>query len=371
MYFLHGVEMYSCRRRAAQSRSPARENLRRPGYSYALLWQLLFRPGLHRRLSMCSAPVAPPAPPAGDAIRSLPAPPPRPRLRRGYPYPSAGTPYLAPGFNSRRSYTPFRHPHPARAFVKGYPYVLCRHPHPARAFAGISIHLSGNPYLAPGFNGRHSYTPFRHPPPTRASVCDYPYPSAGTPTPPAPSALRPRPLPQEGVRACDIRGAAVSGVEPVDSRARFFSRLSPCTGPWGYRHGGWRLAGRGRAPSPVSHAPDTLLLAGILHPLLACGGSARRISGEQPYPGFSRRIAVSGSFPPIPVQWTVGLSPWGVAARREGACPLPCLSRSRHLASRRHPPPRPRLRRDTHTLLAGHPHPAPWGGRGSARAYIR
>jgi len=30
----------------------------------------------------------------------------------------------------------------------------------------------------------------------------------------------------------------VSGVEPMGSRIRLFSRISPCCGPCGYRHGG-------------------------------------------------------------------------------------------------------------------------------------
>ena len=85
------------------------------------------------------------------------------------------------------------------------------------------------------------------------------------PTPPAPAALLPRPI-GGGVRAwryqvsSRARGGAggksylgwswwetVSGVEPVSSRARFFSRFSPCAGPWGYRVWGWRLAGRGNS----------------------------------------------------------------------------------------------------------------------------
>ena len=45
----------------------------------------------------------------------------------------------------------------------------------------------------------------------------------------------------------DIRGAAVSGVQPGGSRIRFFSGLFPCTGPCGYRHWGRRPAGRGNS----------------------------------------------------------------------------------------------------------------------------
>jgi len=131
----------------------------------------------------------------------------------------------------------------------------------------------------------------------------YPYASAGIPTPPAPAALLPRPLLGAGSVRGDTWWAAVPGVEPAGNRIRLFSRISPCTGPWGYRHGGWRLAGRGNE------------------------------------------------------------------------FPLPCLSRSNHLASRRHPhpartflpvkhtllpapPPRPRLRQGIPILFCRHPHPA-------------
>ena len=113
-------------------------------------------------------------------------------------------------------------------------------------------------------------------------------------------------------------------MELVDSRIRFFSRLSPCAGPWGYRHGGrGRRGGGTRSPSPVSHAPDTLLLAS-----------------------------------PIPP----GLQPAGYPY---ALCRPPPLSSST-------------LTGDTHTLSAGNPHPArafgappppPPGGRVRAWRY--
>jgi len=91
----------------------------------------------------------------------------------------------------------------------------------------------------------------------------YPYASAGTPTPPAPSALRPRPAGAVAVRG-DIRGAAVSGVQPGGSRA--LDRGDIATGGGGSRGGGTR------SPSPVSHAPDTLLLASPIPPGLQPAG---------------------------------------------------------------------------------------------------
>jgi len=83
------------------------------------------------------------------------------------------------------------------------------------------------------------------PPPRLRLRRDTPALLPAAPTPPAPAALLPRPLPGAGSVRGDIRGAAVSGMEPVGNRIRFFSRISPCCGPCGYRHGGRRLAGRG------------------------------------------------------------------------------------------------------------------------------
>ncbi len=106
-------------------------------------------------------------------------------------------------------------------------------------------------------------------------------------------------------------------------------------------------------------------------------GQCVAISGEQPYPGCSRWEIVSGvelvgnrirggaGGPPcpallrdLPMCWTVVISPRGVGPTGRGnSFPLPCLSRSNHLASRRShpslwqgtrilrrpPPPRPRI----------------------------
>jgi len=56
------------------------------------------------------------------------------------------------------------------------------------------------------------------------------------------------------------------------------------------------------------------------------GSRIRGGAGEQPYPALLRDL---------PVHWTVGISPWGEGPTGRGNLfPLPCLSRSRHLASR-------------------------------------
>ena len=117
---------------------------------------------------------------------------------------------------------PYRRYPPRPRLRRQLPKRFCRHPHPARAF------MRDTRTLLPA-----------------------------APTPSAPAALLPRP--QEG--AGSVRGdtwwEAVSGVEPAGNRIRLFSGISPCTGPWGYRHGGWGRRGGGtRSPSPVSNAPE-------------------------------------------------------------------------------------------------------------------
>ena len=85
----------------------------------------------------------------------------------------------------------------------------------------------------------------------------------------------------------------------MGNRARVFSGISPCAGPWGYRHGGRGRRGGGTcSPSPVSHTPTILLLAGIPCPRL------RRSAPAPPRGRGSacdiRRAAVSGSSPGSP-----------------------------------------------------------------------
>ena len=131
--------------------------------------------------------------------------------------------------------------------------------------------------------------------------------SAGTPTPPAPAALLPRPLPQEGVSARAYTwGAAVPGVEPVSSRARFFAGLFPDTGPCGYRHGGWRPAGRGNSfPLP-------------------CLSRSRHLAPCQPYPArpSAGRLPIHPAGTPTPS--LTGISNYqGQVAKREGCRRVP------------------------------------------------
>ena len=139
-------------------------------------------------------------------------------------------------------------------------------------------------------------------------------------------------------------------------------------------------------PAPAAKATHTPLPATPTPPAPAAL-LPRPHRGRGPCPGVyqeSSRIrggaggkSVSGSFPPIPWHWTVGISPRGVGPTGRGnEFPLPCLSRSQNseyltdpvrvpckwvpkeLAG---PPPLPRLRRSS---------PAPFrGGVGSAWRY--
>ena len=133
---------------------------------------------------------------------------------------------------------------------KGIPIHFCRPPPRPRLRRRIPIRFCWQPRPAPCLRRRIPVYLAGIPHPTRA---------CGAPPPP--------PAGAGSVRG-DIRGAAVHGVEPVGYRARFLSGISPCAGPWGYRHGGWGRRGGGtRSPSPVSHTPTILLLAGIPTPL--------------------------------------------------------------------------------------------------------
>ena len=132
MYFLHRVEIDPYRRRAAQPRSPARENFRRrvnhafrsgnsypaPGSvrGYPCVQLRLLRIHLHRRL------LIPPR-----------LPHPACAFVEGYPYASAGIPHPARACGKGYPYTSAGIPHPACAFVEGYPYASAGIPHPARA----------------------------------------------------------------------------------------------------------------------------------------------------------------------------------------------------------------------------------------------
>ena len=166
-------------------------------------------------------------------------------------------------------------------FWRGYPYAPCRQPHPARAFAGGYLCNSPAPLLRRLFRGS-THTPLPAAP-------TLPAPAAGdtrallptAPTPPAPlqaatHTLLPAPPPRPRLRRSSPAPSWGRGPCPdvyqVGHRARVFSGISPCAGPWGYRHGGrGRRGGGTRSPSPVSHTPTILLLAGSPRPTRAFG----------------------------------------------------------------------------------------------------
>ena len=81
-------------------------------------------------------------------------------------------------------------------------------------------------------------------------------------TPPHPRLRRSAPAPRKGQGQClryqgSSRTRGVAGGQPCPA----LSHLSSGTGPCGYRHRGRGRRGGGTcSPSPVSHAPDTLLL---------------------------------------------------------------------------------------------------------------
>jgi len=106
-------------------------------------------------------------------------------------------------------------------------YVALRHPPPRPRFLeGILVRPSPASPTPPALPGGD----------TRTSLSGNPHPARAARSSPAPS-----------------RGQGQCLRYPVGSRARFFSGLSPCSGPWGYRHGG-RGPGRGK-PSPRGGIP--------------------------------------------------------------------------------------------------------------------
>jgi len=161
----------------------------------------------------------------GIPIRSLPAPPPRPRLRRSSPAPATGAWAVRGDIRG--------------AAVSGVEPVGSR----IRLFSRISPCTGPWGYRHGGWGrrggGTSSPSPVSHAPELCTSHRSSPpaflrgmpvrsLPAA--PTPPAPSALLPRPRRGGVGSAWRYQGG---------SRARLFSGISPCTGPWGYRHGGW------------------------------------------------------------------------------------------------------------------------------------
>jgi len=214
----------------------------------------------------------------------------------GYPCASSASP-ISPAPSQGYSYASAGTPAPPAPSPAGYPYTSAGDPHLARALAWIPIYL------------------------------------AGIPTPPAPSALLPRSRRGGGVRAWRYL---------VGSRIRLFSRFSPRCGPCGYRHGGRGRRGGGTcSPSPVSHAPDTLLLTSPIPPGLQPAG----------YPYASAGTPA----PPAP-------SPAGYPCTSAGSPHLARAFTGIPVHFCRQPPPHPRLRRSS---------PAPAAGAGSVRGDIR
>jgi len=214
----------------------------------------------------------PPAPPQGYPYSSgspTPLAPPQ-----GYPYSSAGS------------------PHPARAFGKGYsdtssasstpPAPRERGPCPgvyqgssrARLFSGISpctgpwrtsllgVGLTGrgNSFPLPCFSrSNHPASRRSHPSlwqGTRIPRRQPPRPRLRRDTriprrhpPPHPRLRRSSPASSRGRGPCP-------GVYQVSSRARLFSGVSPCTGPWRTPPLGEAACGEEAEPSPLSLTPS-------------------------------------------------------------------------------------------------------------------
>jgi len=183
-----------------------------------------------------------------------------------------------------------------------------------RLYRRMSVLLSGTPTLPtllrriparfcrrPHLRLRQADTriPRRHPPP-RPRLRDTHTLSAGSPHPARACGAPPPPPLGGGVRAWRYL---------VGSRIRLFSRISPCCGPCGYRHGGWGRRGGGtRSPSPVSHAPEIPHIssappmpsaAGYPH---ASAGSPTPPAPSQGYPypsaGIPRPTRAFGAPPP-------------------------------------------------------------------------
>ena len=198
----------------------------------------------------------------------------------------------------------------------GCPYILCRPPPLPRFHRGISI-------------------PF------------------WPPTPPAPSALLPRPLPGAWAVHGDIRGTAVSGSSPGSPRA--LDRGDIATGGGADGEGELvppplsltlprshisspprpaRAFGRGypctsQAPPPHPRLRQKIPVHFCRHPP---PHPRLRRSSPAPFRGRGQCMAISGEQPylallqDLPVHWTVAISPRGVGPTGRGnSLPLPCL----------------------------------------------
>ena len=116
--------------------------------------------------------------------------------------------------------------------------------------------------------------------------------------PPHPRLRRSSPAPGGGgIRArAYIRGAAVSGVEPVGYRARGGAGISPCAGPWWISPRGERLTGRGNL-FPLPCLPHSNHLTSRRHPLPAPAAKDTRTLLPASPPPSRRKRAVPGRIP--------------------------------------------------------------------------
>ena len=119
-------------------------------------------------------------------------------------------------------------------------------------------------------------------------------------------------------------------------------------------------------PAPAAKDTHTLLPAPPPHPRLRRSspapvggvGSAWRYQGSSRIRGGASGLPCPVSLRDLPMCWIVGISPLGVRPTGRGNLfPLPCLSHSNHLTSRRHPLPAPAAK-DTRTLLPASPPPS-------------
>ena len=261
MYFLHRVEIDPCRRHAAQPRSPARENFRRR-VNHAFI--------------------------AGNSY-------PAPGSVRGYPCVQLR---LLRIHLRRRLLIPPRLPHPACASA-GIPIYLAGIPHPARACgapppprrggvrsrayirgAAVPGSSPGSPRaldrgdiaIGGGADGEGELVPpplfltlqpscFPSIPPQPLAGDSYTSPATPRPRlrrdtriprrhpPPHPRLRRSSPASSRGRGPCP-------GVYQVSSRARLFSGVSPCTGPWRTPPLGEAACGEEAEPSPLSLTPS-------------------------------------------------------------------------------------------------------------------
>ena len=205
-------------------------------------------------------------------IRFCRPPPPRPRLRRSAPAPRGGQ-GLCVAISGEQPYPGCSRWEAASGSFPGSPRALdCGNIATGGGADGegelvppsLSLTLQA-PYSLPALS-RPAFSRQATRTLSVGPLLSHPVLSQGIPIhfcrqpPPRPRLRRSSPAPKRGRGQClRYQGSNRARGEPVGHRARLFSRISPCAGPWGYRHWGWGRRGGGtRSPSPVSHAPNTL-----------------------------------------------------------------------------------------------------------------